>query len=105
MKSYLTERKFLGYPNTCKLLNGWHPLMVLTEQWRKNNQPQPKKALRPAPVASSRNSNVRKRTQAQNKGKHKEPATESQTFNRMPSKMCFRWPEPLWKCRKGRKPD
>ncbi|MBW0532463.1 hypothetical protein O181_072178 [Austropuccinia psidii MF-1] len=27
MNSYLTVRKFLGHPNTCKLLNGWHPLM------------------------------------------------------------------------------
>ncbi|MBW0528321.1 hypothetical protein O181_068036 [Austropuccinia psidii MF-1] len=27
LNSYLTVRKFLGHPNTCKLLNGWHPLM------------------------------------------------------------------------------
>ena len=27
INSYLTVRKFLGHPNTCKLLNGWHPLM------------------------------------------------------------------------------
>ncbi|MBW0577977.1 hypothetical protein O181_117692 [Austropuccinia psidii MF-1] len=27
MNSYLTVRNFLGHPNTCKLLGGWHPLM------------------------------------------------------------------------------
>ncbi|MBW0591139.1 hypothetical protein O181_130854, partial [Austropuccinia psidii MF-1] len=27
MNSYLTERKFLGHPDTWELLNGWHPLM------------------------------------------------------------------------------
>ncbi|MBW0537779.1 hypothetical protein O181_077494 [Austropuccinia psidii MF-1] len=26
MNPYLTVRKFLGHPNTCKFLNGWHPL-------------------------------------------------------------------------------
>ncbi|MBW0478625.1 hypothetical protein O181_018340 [Austropuccinia psidii MF-1] len=58
MNSYLTVRKFLGHPNTCKLLNGWHPLMekkdimILTAEWRKNNPPPPKQVPRPAPVAS-----------------------------------------------------
>ncbi|MBW0512045.1 hypothetical protein O181_051760 [Austropuccinia psidii MF-1] len=27
MNFQLTVRKFLGHPNTCKLLNGWHPFM------------------------------------------------------------------------------
>ncbi|MBW0548039.1 hypothetical protein O181_087754 [Austropuccinia psidii MF-1] len=27
MNAYLTVRKFLGHPNTCKLLNGWYPFM------------------------------------------------------------------------------
>ncbi|MBW0556387.1 hypothetical protein O181_096102 [Austropuccinia psidii MF-1] len=46
--SYMTVRKFLGHSNTCKLLNGWHPLMekknmmLLTEEWRQNNPPPPK---------------------------------------------------------------
>ncbi|MBW0507769.1 hypothetical protein O181_047484 [Austropuccinia psidii MF-1] len=41
MNSYLTVGKFLGHPNTFKLLNGWHPLMerktmlLLTAEWRK----------------------------------------------------------------------
>ncbi|MBW0543614.1 hypothetical protein O181_083329 [Austropuccinia psidii MF-1] len=49
MNSYLTVRKFLGHPNTCKLLNGWDPLMekknimLLTEEWRKK-QPTTTKA-------------------------------------------------------------
>ncbi|MBW0572727.1 hypothetical protein O181_112442 [Austropuccinia psidii MF-1] len=57
MNSYLTVRKFLGHPNTCKLLNGWHPLMekknmiLLTAGWRKNNPQPPKKVPKTAPVA------------------------------------------------------
>ncbi|MBW0575897.1 hypothetical protein O181_115612 [Austropuccinia psidii MF-1] len=55
MNSYPTVRKFLGHPNTCKLLNGWHPLMekknmmLLTAGWRKkqpsNTQASAKKGL------------------------------------------------------------
>ncbi|MBW0586570.1 hypothetical protein O181_126285 [Austropuccinia psidii MF-1] len=80
MKSYLTVRKLLGHPNTCKLLNGWHPLiekknmLLSTEEWSKNNPPPPKKVPRPAPVASKRNSKEKKQKQAQNKGKGKAPA-------------------------------
>ncbi|MBW0559515.1 hypothetical protein O181_099230 [Austropuccinia psidii MF-1] len=98
--------KFLGYPNTCKLLNGWNPLikkntmMLLTAEWRENNPPPPKKVPRPAPVARSRNSNVKKQPQDQNKGKGKAPATiltarvtESQRLSRMPWKIYFRCPE------------
>ncbi|MBW0515391.1 hypothetical protein O181_055106 [Austropuccinia psidii MF-1] len=79
MNSYLTVRKFLGHPNTCKLLNGWHPLMekknviVLTAEWRKSNPPPPNQVLRPAPGASSSNSNVKKQPKAQKKGKGKAP--------------------------------
>ncbi|MBW0583440.1 hypothetical protein O181_123155 [Austropuccinia psidii MF-1] len=68
MNSYLTVRKFQGNPNTCKLLNGWHLLkekkniMLSTAEWRKNNPPPP------APVASSRNSNVKNQPQAQREG-------------------------------------
>ncbi|MBW0523592.1 hypothetical protein O181_063307 [Austropuccinia psidii MF-1] len=82
MNAYLTVRKFLGHPSTCKLLNGWHPLMekkkimLLTEEWRKNNPPPPKQVPKTAPIASSRNSNVKKQPQAQNKGKGKAPATK-----------------------------
>ncbi|MBW0509432.1 hypothetical protein O181_049147 [Austropuccinia psidii MF-1] len=87
MNSYLTVRKFLGHPNTCKLLNGWHPLMeknmiLLTEEWRKNNPPPPIKVPKAAPVASSSNSNVKKQPQDQNKGKGKEPATRSEQGQR-----------------------
>ncbi|MBW0571074.1 hypothetical protein O181_110789 [Austropuccinia psidii MF-1] len=79
MKLSLTVRKFLGHPNTCKLLNGWHPLMKrkneipLKEEWRKKNPPPPKPVPRPAPVGSSGNFNVKKQPQAQNKGKGKAP--------------------------------
>ncbi|MBW0532603.1 hypothetical protein O181_072318 [Austropuccinia psidii MF-1] len=79
MNSYLTVRKFLDHPNTCKLLNGWHALMekknmmLLTEEWRKNNPPPPKQVPRPAPVASSSNSNVKKQPKTQNKVKGKAP--------------------------------
>ncbi|MBW0533006.1 hypothetical protein O181_072721 [Austropuccinia psidii MF-1] len=82
MNSYLTVRKFLGHPSTCKLLNGWHPLMekknmiLLKAEWRKDNPPPPKKVPKTAPVASSSNSNVKKQPQAKNKGKGKEPATK-----------------------------
>ncbi|MBW0565477.1 hypothetical protein O181_105192 [Austropuccinia psidii MF-1] len=80
MNSYLTVRKFLGHPNTCKLLNGWHPLMekknmmLLTAEWRKNSPPPPKQVPRPAPVARSSISNVKKQPQAQKKGKGEAPA-------------------------------
>ncbi|MBW0529511.1 hypothetical protein O181_069226 [Austropuccinia psidii MF-1] len=100
MNSYLTVRKFLGHPDTCKMLNGWNPLMekknimLLTAEWTKNNPPPPKQVQRTAPVASSRNSKVKKQPQAQNKGKGKVPATKpySQGY-RMPWKMYSRWPE------------
>ncbi|MBW0584463.1 hypothetical protein O181_124178 [Austropuccinia psidii MF-1] len=80
MNSYLTVGKFLGHPNTCKLLNGWNPLMekknmmLLTVELKKNNPPPPKQVPRPAPVARSSNSNVKKQPQFQNKGKGKAPA-------------------------------
>ncbi|MBW0591683.1 hypothetical protein O181_131398 [Austropuccinia psidii MF-1] len=82
MNSYLTERKFLGHTNTFKLLNGCHSLMekknmmLLTAEWRRNNPPPPKQASKATPVASSRNFNVKRQPQAQNKGKGKAPATK-----------------------------
>ncbi|MBW0573570.1 hypothetical protein O181_113285 [Austropuccinia psidii MF-1] len=78
----MTVRKFLGHPNTFKLLNGWHPLgeknnmMLLTAEWRKNNPPPLNKVPIPAPVARSSNSSVKKQPKAQNKGKWKAPAPE-----------------------------
>ncbi|MBW0471608.1 hypothetical protein O181_011323 [Austropuccinia psidii MF-1] len=83
MNSHLTVRKFLGRPNTCKLLNGWHPLMekknmmLLTEEGKKNNPPSPKKVPKTAPTVRSRNFNIKKKPQAQNKGKSKAPATKT----------------------------
>ncbi|MBW0483452.1 hypothetical protein O181_023167 [Austropuccinia psidii MF-1] len=83
MNSYLNVRKFLGHTNTFKLLNGRHPLMenknmmLLTAEWRKNNPPPPKQVPKTAPVARSRNSNVKKQPQAQKRGKGKAPATQS----------------------------
>ncbi|MBW0529156.1 hypothetical protein O181_068871 [Austropuccinia psidii MF-1] len=82
MNSYLTVRKFLGHPETFKLLNGWNPLMekknmlILTAEWRENNTPPPKQVPKTAPVASSSNSNMKKQPQAQNKGKGKVPTTK-----------------------------
>ncbi|MBW0560459.1 hypothetical protein O181_100174, partial [Austropuccinia psidii MF-1] len=82
MNFYLTVRKFLGHPNTCKLLNGWHPLMekknmiLLAGEWRKNNSPPPKQVPKTAPVSISSNSNMKKHPQAQIKGKGKAPATK-----------------------------
>ncbi|MBW0508130.1 hypothetical protein O181_047845 [Austropuccinia psidii MF-1] len=106
MNSYLTVRKFMGHPNTCKLLNGWHPfmekknMMLLTEEWRKNNPPPPKQVPKTAPVASSSNSNMKKQPQPQNKGKGKEPAIKPYSRDyRIPKiqqdamKMYLRWPE------------
>ncbi|MBW0521184.1 hypothetical protein O181_060899 [Austropuccinia psidii MF-1] len=106
MYSYLTVRKFWGHPNTCKLLNGWHPfmekqnMMLLTAGWRKNNAPPPKQVPETAPVARSRNSNVKKQPQAQNKGKGKAPAANPYSLSyRIPNilqdaiKMYFRSPE------------
>ncbi|MBW0481376.1 hypothetical protein O181_021091 [Austropuccinia psidii MF-1] len=81
MNSYLTVKRFLGHPNTCKLLNGWHPLMekknimLLTAEWRKNNPPPPKQVPKTASEARSSNPNMKKQPQAQNKGKGKAPAT------------------------------
>ncbi|MBW0566892.1 hypothetical protein O181_106607 [Austropuccinia psidii MF-1] len=54
INSYLTVRKLLGHSNTCKLLNGWHPLkekkkmMLLTAEWRKYNLPPPKQVPKTA---------------------------------------------------------
>ncbi|MBW0568900.1 hypothetical protein O181_108615 [Austropuccinia psidii MF-1] len=82
MNSYPTVRKLLGHPNTCNLLNGWHPLMekknmmLLTAEWRKKHPPPPKQVPKTSPVASSSNSNVKKKPQAQTKGKGKAPATK-----------------------------
>ncbi|MBW0536200.1 hypothetical protein O181_075915 [Austropuccinia psidii MF-1] len=65
MNSHPTVIKFLGQPNTFKLLNGWHPLiekknmMILTGGLRKNNPPPPKQVPKTPPVASSSNSNVK----------------------------------------------
>ncbi|MBW0588695.1 hypothetical protein O181_128410 [Austropuccinia psidii MF-1] len=81
INSYLTVRKLLGHPNTCKLLNGWHPLMekkkmmLLTAEWRITNPPPPKQVPKTASVASISNSNVKKQPQDQKKGKGKAPAT------------------------------
>ncbi|MBW0559110.1 hypothetical protein O181_098825 [Austropuccinia psidii MF-1] len=83
MNSYLTMRKFLGHSNTCKLLNGWHQLlekknmMLLTAEWRKNNPPPSKQVPKTAPIGRSRNFNVKKKPQAQNKGKGKAPTTKT----------------------------
>ncbi|MBW0589747.1 hypothetical protein O181_129462, partial [Austropuccinia psidii MF-1] len=69
-------------------------MMLLTAEWRKNNPPPPKQVPKTDPVASSRNSNMKKQPQAQNKGKGKAPATKPYIQGyRMPWKMYFRWPE------------
>ncbi|MBW0583089.1 hypothetical protein O181_122804 [Austropuccinia psidii MF-1] len=69
-------------------------MMLLTEEWSKNNPLPPKQVPKTAPVASSSNSNMKKQPQAQNNGKGNAPVTKpySQGY-RMPWKMYFRWPE------------
>ncbi|MBW0521899.1 hypothetical protein O181_061614 [Austropuccinia psidii MF-1] len=49
---------------------------ALNRRMEENNSSPPKQVSKTAPVASSRNSNVRKQQQAQNKGKGKAPATK-----------------------------
>ncbi|MBW0517273.1 hypothetical protein O181_056988 [Austropuccinia psidii MF-1] len=51
--------------------------MLLIAEWRKNNPPPPKQVPKTAPVASSRNSNVKKQPQAQNNGIGKAPAPKT----------------------------
>ncbi|MBW0559651.1 hypothetical protein O181_099366 [Austropuccinia psidii MF-1] len=81
MKSYLTVKIALRHPNTCKLLNGWHPLMenknmmLLTAEWWKHNPKQPKQVPKTAPEDRRINSNFKKQPQAQTKGNGKVPAT------------------------------
>ncbi|MBW0502219.1 hypothetical protein O181_041934 [Austropuccinia psidii MF-1] len=95
-----------------KPIDGKEKMMLLTYEWRKKNPPPPKRVPSPAPIASSSNYNVKKkpnfRTRAKEKNKpqnHTARDTESQIFNRMTWKMCFRWPAPRWNYRKKRKPD
>ncbi|MBW0525195.1 hypothetical protein O181_064910 [Austropuccinia psidii MF-1] len=47
-------------------------IMILTAEWRENKPPPPKQVPKTASVASSRNSNMKKQPQTQNKGKGKE---------------------------------
>ncbi|MBW0513369.1 hypothetical protein O181_053084 [Austropuccinia psidii MF-1] len=74
-------------------------MIILAEEWCKKTLHHPRK-FQKAPIARSNISNVKKKPQAQKKGKGKEPATnltararESQKFIRMPWKMYLRWPE------------
>ncbi|MBW0546245.1 hypothetical protein O181_085960 [Austropuccinia psidii MF-1] len=76
-------------------------MMLLTAEWRKNNPPPPKQVARPAPVASSSNSNLKNqhKLKTRAKGRHQpQSLTASDTgfkrFSRMPWKMYFRLPEP-----------
>ncbi|MBW0530152.1 hypothetical protein O181_069867 [Austropuccinia psidii MF-1] len=75
-------------------------MIPLTAEWRENNPPPTKQVPKTAPIASSRNSNVKKHPQAQNKGKGKAPATKPYIQGyRIPKiqqdaiEMYFRWPE------------
>ncbi|MBW0462305.1 hypothetical protein O181_002020 [Austropuccinia psidii MF-1] len=52
-------------------------MKLLTAEWRKKNPSPPKQVPKPAPVARRSNSNMRKKPQAQNNGKGKEPATKT----------------------------
>ncbi|MBW0568052.1 hypothetical protein O181_107767 [Austropuccinia psidii MF-1] len=57
-------------------IDGKENMMLLTAEWRGKNPPPPKQAPRTAPVARSRNSNMKKQPQAQNRGKGQAPATK-----------------------------
>ncbi|MBW0481290.1 hypothetical protein O181_021005 [Austropuccinia psidii MF-1] len=107
MNSYLTVRKLLGHPNTCKLLNGWHPLMenknmmALTAEWRKKKPYAIKESAKTSPSGQKQKfqpekSSHKLKTRAE--GSHQPQsltarATGYQRISTMPWKMCFRWPE------------
>ncbi|MBW0574888.1 hypothetical protein O181_114603 [Austropuccinia psidii MF-1] len=55
-------------------IDGKGKMMLLTLEWWKNNPPPPNQVAKTAPVASSSNYNVKKQTQAPNKGKGKAQA-------------------------------
>ncbi|MBW0468773.1 hypothetical protein O181_008488 [Austropuccinia psidii MF-1] len=81
-------------------MDGKEKHVAFNRQIEKNYHPPPNEVPKTASVASSRNQKVKKKPQAQNKGKGKAPTTNSyswntasQIFNRMPYKMYFRWPE------------
>ncbi|MBW0583380.1 hypothetical protein O181_123095 [Austropuccinia psidii MF-1] len=118
MNSYLTVRKLLGHPNTFKVLNGWHPLMEKKNMMLllKNGGKKPtttKESAKTSPSGQQKQFQCEKTATSSNKmakGRHQPQiltvkATGFQRFSRMPWKMCFRWPEPLWNYRRRRKPD
>ncbi|MBW0520519.1 hypothetical protein O181_060234 [Austropuccinia psidii MF-1] len=51
-------------------------MMLSIAAWRKHNPPPPKQVPKPAPVDRRSIFNMRKKPQAQNKGKGKSPATK-----------------------------
>ncbi|MBW0544437.1 hypothetical protein O181_084152 [Austropuccinia psidii MF-1] len=77
MNSSLTVRKFLGNQKTCKLLNGWNPLMekkkmiLLTAEWRKNNPPPPKQVPKNSPNSQKKQFQCKKAVTSSGKGLRK----------------------------------
>ncbi|MBW0576032.1 hypothetical protein O181_115747, partial [Austropuccinia psidii MF-1] len=94
LHEFLPDCEKIPGPSQHLQVTQWMASIDGKEEWRKNNPPPPKQGPKTAPVARSRNSNMKKQPQAQNKGKGKAPATKcySQRY-RMPWKMYFRWPE------------
>ncbi|MBW0582092.1 hypothetical protein O181_121807 [Austropuccinia psidii MF-1] len=75
MNSYLNVRKFLGHLNTCKLLNGWHPLMEKLE-WRKKQPSTTQASAKNSPSSQQQKFQHEKEATSSNKGKGKAPATK-----------------------------
>ncbi|MBW0492738.1 hypothetical protein O181_032453 [Austropuccinia psidii MF-1] len=68
-------------------------MMILSSDWRKNNPSPPKKVLNPSQISRS---SQKLRTREKEKHQPKDYTArdkESHRFNRMPWKMCFRWPD------------
>ncbi|MBW0522532.1 hypothetical protein O181_062247 [Austropuccinia psidii MF-1] len=75
MNSYLTVRKFLGHPNTCKLLNGWHPLMDKKNIMEEKQPSTTQASAKNSPSSQKQQFQHEKQPKTHNKDKGKAPAT------------------------------
>ncbi|MBW0534150.1 hypothetical protein O181_073865 [Austropuccinia psidii MF-1] len=77
MNSYLTVGKFLGHPNTCKLLNGRHPLMekknmmLLTAEWRKKQPSTTQESAKNSPSSQNQQFQHEKSATSSEQGQRK----------------------------------
>ncbi|MBW0593766.1 hypothetical protein O181_133481 [Austropuccinia psidii MF-1] len=104
--SYDVTEKILGTSQHLQVtqwmasIDGKEEHHSFNSRMEEKNPPPPKQVPKTAPVASSRNSNVKNQHKIKTRAKARHQpqtltsrATESQTFSRMPSRMYFRWPE------------